>query len=157
MKKGLAICALMAACTAIVFADDKGGRVFTALEESLTVLSSPSPRPGPGVASPEVRILTTDISLDQSSALLITPSLITAILTRTENDGARGPSETAQTLETINIVVRVDGVAARPGPVVYDSVTHTVTTKFGGVIPATCTTINPCTLSDEQLIEVLNI
>ncbi|HJZ99777.1 MAG TPA: hypothetical protein VKE70_24885 [Candidatus Solibacter sp.] len=157
MKKGLAICALMAACTAIVFADDKGGKVFTALEESLTVLSSPSPRPGPGVASPEVKVLATDISLDETSDLLITPSLITAILARTENDGARGPSENAQALETINIVVRVDGVAARPGPVVYDSITRTVTTKFGGVIPTTCMTIDSCTLTDEQLIEVLNI
>jgi hypothetical protein len=115
MKKGLAICALMAASTAIVFADAKGGEVFTAIEESLTVLISPSPRSGPGVASPEVKVLTTDISLDETSDLLITPSLITAILTRTENDGARGPSENAQALETISIVVCVDGVAARPG------------------------------------------
>jgi len=54
--------------------------VFTALEESLTVPSSLSPRPGPGAASPEVKVLATDISLDETSDLLITPSLITAIL-----------------------------------------------------------------------------
>ena len=97
----------MAASIAIAFADDRA-KVFTALEESLTVTEQPESQTAARRPSPEVKVLATDISLDETSDLLITPSLITASLTRTENDGAKGHSKNARALETINIVVRVE-------------------------------------------------
>lgn len=142
---------------------------FVAVEETVTVVA-PSPRPAPGVMGPMILLAAANIRIPEDrSDLLITPSMVTAINTRTQNDGARAnppagsnaPSTFAQSSATITVVVRVNGQMARPGPITYDNITRSNSARFGGVVNS-CTEVDQntgqvnCNFTDEQLVSILN-
>ena len=79
-------------------------------------------------------VLNAKIKTGNKKDLLISVSLQTSLFTLTKVKGKNGDSVLADALAGIEINVEVDGVAAAPGPVIFDQRFQQLSAVLGGVI-----------------------
>lgn len=79
-------------------------------------------------------VLNTKIKTGNKKDLLIGVSLQTSLFTLTKVKGKNGDSDLADALAGITITVKVDGVEAAPGPVIFDERFQELSAVLGGVI-----------------------
>ena len=108
-------------------------------------------------------ILSASIKTPNKKDLLIGVSLETGLYTKTTVKSMNGVLDTQSAVAGISVVVKVDGVEAYPGAVIFDKRTQTLSAKLGGILSG-CTdadgdghiTIDECTLLPEEIELILD-